>query len=366
MTPRRTGATRLVAVVAAAAARRDDAGAATDDDVASQPAPLSRSAVLRRLVAPSLAAALLAPAVAAAAAQGATATAAAAAPAASPRALRPPELAALRAAFAAAAPKSKAPVLLRLVFHDAGTFDRAAGDGGANGSVRLELDRPENGGLKRGWRVIEATRRELEKQAAASGGGGSGGLGGGGGGNAAKTAAATTAGQAAAGLASLLSDGDLIALAGAHAVEVTGGPADLLGRVRVGRADAATPDPAGRLPSEDSAPAALVAAFEAMSLSAGEMVALSGAHTLGTKGFGDPVTFDNSYYTTLLARPWDDPKTPMPTMIGLPSDRMLPGDARCLAAIERYARDQALFFGDFSDAYVRLTELGASWRPLGA
>ena len=50
----------------------------------------------------------------------------------------------------------QAPVVLRLAFHDAATYNAAAGDGGANASVRLELDRPENFGLKRGWRVIEA------------------------------------------------------------------------------------------------------------------------------------------------------------------------------------------------------------------
>jgi len=46
-------------------------------------------------------------------------------------------------------------VVLRLAFHDAATYDAAAGDGGANASVRLELERPENRGLRRGWRVIE-------------------------------------------------------------------------------------------------------------------------------------------------------------------------------------------------------------------
>jgi len=48
---------------------------------------------------------------------------------------------------ASAAPL-QAPVLLRLVFHDAGTYAATAGDGGANGSLRYELDRPENRGLK--------------------------------------------------------------------------------------------------------------------------------------------------------------------------------------------------------------------------
>lgn len=40
--------------------------------------------------------------------------------------------------------------MLRLVFHDAATFDERAGDGGADASVFYELSRPENKGLKRG------------------------------------------------------------------------------------------------------------------------------------------------------------------------------------------------------------------------
>lgn len=35
-----------------------------------------------------------------------------------------------------------------------------------------------------------------------------------------------------------------------------------------------------------------------------ELVALSGAHTLGGKGFGNPNVFDNSYYKILLQKPW--------------------------------------------------------------
>lgn len=49
--------------------------------------------------------------------------------------------------------------MLRLVFHDAATFDAAAGDGGADASVQFELDRAENFGLKRGWRVIETAQK---------------------------------------------------------------------------------------------------------------------------------------------------------------------------------------------------------------
>ena len=48
-------------------------------------------------------------------------------------------------------PQHQAPVMVRLVFHDAGSYEAAAGDGGVNASIRFELDRPDNFGLKRGW-----------------------------------------------------------------------------------------------------------------------------------------------------------------------------------------------------------------------
>lgn len=85
----------------------------------------------------------------------------------------------------------QAPVLLRLAFHDSGTFSQTARSGGANASVRFELKRPENTGLNRGWKVIDQTMQSLN-------------------------------GTAADGRVSYA---DLIALGGAYAVAVTGGPA---------------------------------------------------------------------------------------------------------------------------------------------
>jgi L-ascorbate peroxidase len=240
------------------------------------------------------------------------------------RPLPPAAAAGVRAAFDAEAGKTKAPVLLRLAFHDAAAFDAGRRDGGANGSIRFELDRPESFGLKRGWRVIEAVAKRVAADPATKGEG--------------------------------LGAADLIALGGAYAVAVTGGPAI---DVPVGRTDASAADPPGRLPSEDADPAALIASFAAKGLSRTDLVALSGGHTLGAKGFGDPVTFDNAYYSTLLAKPWAHPGAgEMASHIGLPSDRALPEDASLLPLIKKYAADQAAFFRDFRDSYLRMVALG--------
>ncbi|GLC57294.1 hypothetical protein PLESTB_001208700 [Pleodorina starrii] len=231
--------------------------------------------------------------------------------------------AALDKALARAIPKAKTAVALRLVFHDAGTFSSPPGDGGLNASIQYELDRPENRGLKRGWRIVEQVRDDLR-------------------------------GTTAEGLAT---DADLVALAGAFAVRLCGGP-DI--PLALGRpvAAAASPDPPGRMPAEDFTAAQLKANFASKGFSVQEMVALSGAHTLGSKGFGDPTRFDNEYYQSLLRRPWTNKDDPMASMIGLPSDHVLPDDPECLPYIQQYAADQEAFFRDFSAAYVKLTSLG--------
>ena len=82
---------------------------------------------------------------------------------------------------------------------------------------------------------------------------------------------------------------------------------------------------------------------------------------LGSKGFGDPLTFDNTYYRSLLQKPWEDPTNSMGSMIGLPSDHVLPDDSKCRPSIEAYAGDQQRFFQDFGAAYTKLTSLGARW-----
>lgn len=81
---------------------------------------------------------------------------------------------------------------------------------------------------------------------------------------------------------------------------------------------------------------------------------------LGNKGFGDPVTFDNAYYKALLQKPWNDKQNSMASMIGLPSDHVLPESQECLPTIEQYASSQEAFFQDFTAAYSKLSNLGTT------
>lgn len=244
------------------------------------------------------------------------------------RPLSPAAASAVSAAFTREGGKTKAPVLLRLAFHDAAAFDAGKRDdgAGANGSIRFELDRPESFGLKRGWRVVEAVAERLKKESDAE--------------------------------AASLSFADLIALGGAWAVEATGGP-KLLSLVPVGRVDAEAADPPNRLPSEDADAAQLIASFAAKGLTPLDLVSLSGAHTLGSKGFGDPLTFDGTYYKTLLEAPWAKPGADeMATHIGLASDHALPLDPSCREIIVRFAADQEAFFEAFATSYVKMVGLG--------
>ncbi|XP_002960262.2 putative L-ascorbate peroxidase 6 [Selaginella moellendorffii] len=227
----------------------------------------------------------------------------------------------IREALRKVVSKQKAPGLLRLVFHDAGTFSASKG-GGMNGSIIYELERPENAGLERSIKVLNKARGELEGSLH-------------------------------------VSWADLIAVAGSEAIVICGGP---FIPVKLGRLDSSVADIQGELPSEDLNAVALKKIFQSKGFSTQEMVALSGAHTLGSKGFGNPTVFDNSYYDVLLKMPWSDPDNKMASMIGLPSDRVLVSDKECLPWIQVYKRDQSKFYTDFTLAYTKLVNLGAQWE----
>lgn len=216
--------------------------------------------------------------------------------------------------------KAKAAGVLRMVFHDAGTYDMDENSGGMNGSIVYELDRPENIGLSKTFKILEKAKREIDK-------------------------------------IQQVSWADLIAVAGAEAVALCGGPNI---PVQLGRLDVRIPDPQGKLPLESLDAPSLKKIFLKKGFSTQELVALSGAHTLGSKGFGSPVVFDNSYFKILLEKPWTS-SGGMSAMVGLPSDRALVDDDECFRWIETYAGDEVQFFDDFRNAYVKLVNSGAVW-----
>ncbi|XP_040363517.1 putative L-ascorbate peroxidase 6 isoform X2 [Rosa chinensis] len=218
--------------------------------------------------------------------------------------------------------KGKAAGVLRFVFHDAGTFQLDDNSGGMNGSVIYELDRPENKGLKTPFKILEIAKTEVDA-------------------------------------VQPVSWADMIAVAGAEAVSVCGGPTI---PVALGRLDSKEPDPEGKLPEETLDAYGLKQSFRAKGLSTQELVALSGAHTLGNKGFGSPTVFDNSYFKVLLEESVSSGS--MSSMTGLPSDRALPKDDECLRWIKKYADNENSFFEDFQNAYIKLVNSGARWKSL--
>ncbi|XP_073111135.1 putative L-ascorbate peroxidase 6 isoform X3 [Elaeis guineensis] len=209
--------------------------------------------------------------------------------------------------------KTKAAGILRMAFHDAGTFDVNENSGGMNGSIIYELDRPENAGLGKSLKILQKVKKEIDQ---------------------------------------------IQQVAGAVAILLCGGPEI---PVRLGRLDARMPDPQGKLPRESFDASSLKRCFLEKGFSTQELVALSGAHTIGSKGFGDPNVFDNAYYKILLEKPWTS-SAGMSSMIGLPSDRALVEDDECLRWIKIYAGDQVKFFDDFRNAYIKLVDSGALWE----
>ncbi|GMH46087.1 hypothetical protein BSKO_14051 [Bryopsis sp. KO-2023] len=246
------------------------------------------------------------------------------------------------------------PILVRLAWHDSGTYNKDIAEfptcGGANGSIRFkpEIDHGANAGLSAGLALIEPTKAKCPD----------------------------------------VSYADLYQMASAVAIEVAGGPAIPM---RYGRVDAQGPDdcpPEGNLPGAaapfpDKAPTPgdhLRKVFYRMGLNDQEIVALSGAHTIGRayknrSGFGKDATkytvdgpgtkggsswtpewlkFDNSYFVEVKEKKDAE-------LLVLETDACLFEDEGFKPFAEKYAADQAAFFADYALAHLKLSELGSKW-----
>ncbi|GAQ79820.1 L-ascorbate peroxidase [Klebsormidium nitens] len=212
--------------------------------------------------------------------------------------------------------------LLRLAFHDSGTFNGRLGTGGANGSIAFETSQSANGGLLFGVNLMKRIKKKIDAQSPVP-----------------------------------IGFADLVALAGARSVKVTGGP-DI--KIPVGRPDVTVADPPGMLPSETLTADGLKKLFADNGYSVQDLVALSGAHTIGISRTHPPVglpldiispnTFDTKYFQLLL-----NPEKPLGFF---PSDNALVTDPETKAYVVKFANDKQAFFKAFSDAYLKLTLKG--------
>uniref|UniRef100_J3LDR9 L-ascorbate peroxidase n=1 Tax=Oryza brachyantha TaxID=4533 RepID=J3LDR9_ORYBR len=242
------------------------------------------------------------------------------------------------------------PIMVRLGWHDSGTYDKNIEEwpqrGGADGSLRFdaELSHGANAGLINALKLIQPIKDKYPG----------------------------------------ITYADLFQLASATAIEEAGGPKIPMkyGRVDVTAAEQCPPE--GRLP--DAGPRVpadhLREVFYRMGLDDKDIVALSGAHTLGrsrpdrsgwgkqetkyTKdGPGEPggqswtaewLKFDNSYFKDIKEQRDQD-------LLVLPTDAALFEDPSFKAYAEKYAEDQEAFFKDYAEAHAKLSDLGAKFDP---
>ncbi|KAK5143086.1 heme peroxidase [Oleoguttula sp. CCFEE 6159] len=238
---------------------------------------------------------------------------------------------------------SYGPVLVRLGWHASGTYDAATGTGGSNGATMRfapEGDHGANAGLKAARDFLEPVKQHFP----------------------------------------WITYSDLWTLAAVAAIQEMQGP---IVPWRPGRADRdvafCTPD--GRLPDGTKGQDHLRAIFGRMGFDDREIVALSGAHALGRchtdrSGFSGPWTFSptvvtNDYYKLLLEekwgwKKWDGPKqfedVKTKTLMMLPTDMALAKDKKFRPHVERYAKDNDAFFGEFSAVLTKLFELGVPFQ----
>jgi catalase (peroxidase I) len=179
-----------------------------------------------------------------------------------------------------------------------------------------------------------------------------------------------------------ISYGDLWTMAGAIAIEAMGGPHIPWFPGRVDKSSESDCPPQGRLPDANLGAQHLRDVFYRMGFDDREIVALSGAHTLGRchrerSGFVGPWTytptrFTNQYFVLLFKLKWTKTvkyqggpmqfKDDGDELMMLPTDLALVSDPSFRKYAELYAKDKEVFFKDFAQAFGKLLALGVR-RP---
>jgi hypothetical protein len=239
-------------------------------------------------------------------------------------------------------------MVVRLAWHAAGTFNKSNGSGGSNGAT-MRFEPESTDGANAGLHIIRNMLQPVKANHPE------------------------------------MSHADLWTFAGTAAVEFLGGP-----KVphNFGRSDAAngTTCPVnGLLPDASQGAAHLREIFGRMGFDDREIVALSGAHTLGRchivrSGYDGPWTrnplkFDNAFFKNLMhmewrPRKWDGPMQFEDVETGelmmLPTDMALKTDPQFRVFAELYAKDEPTFFNDFASAFAKLLALGAPQAQIKA
>ncbi|KAG9228265.1 heme peroxidase [Amylocarpus encephaloides] len=239
---------------------------------------------------------------------------------------------------------SAGPVLVRLAWHSAGTYDAETDTGGSNGAgMRYEAEGvdPANAGLQHARVFLEPVKAKHP----------------------------------------WITYADLWTLAGVVAIQEMGGPKIPWTGGRTDYVDDSKLPPRGRLPDGAKGADHLRWIFNRMGLNDQEIVALSGAHNLGRchsdrSGFegawvNNPTRFSNQYFRLLLSLQWkkktlkngveqffnydEDSET---ELMMLPTDIALTQDRSFRKYVELYANDKDKFFEDFAAAFSKLVELG--------
>ncbi|KAI8052912.1 cytochrome c peroxidase mitochondrial precursor [Syncephalis plumigaleata] len=239
---------------------------------------------------------------------------------------------------------SYGPILLRLAWHAAGTYDKRTHTGGSDGATmryKAESAHGANAGLEHARKHIEQVKTRFPD----------------------------------------ISYADLWSLGGVVAIQEMGGPQIPW---RPGRADKtmdATP-PEGRLPDASKGAQHIRDIFYRMGFNDQEIVALVGAHALGRchttrSGFDGPWTFSptvftNDFFEVLLEQDWVEKKWGGPSqfvdkatgqLMMLPTDMAIRTDKEFVKWAQIYAKDEKRFFDDFAKAFQKLEELGVEFPP---